>query len=176
MPLELACPLLWMARQAREKRSWRAHCLRSGSATDTSTAEARLRCRPQGFRRGAEGAGAAGTGALHQKCAGAEGANHPRCTGASCKLAPTGRQALAAALILFVVGGGIGYLFGIQPAGAPAVAPAAPAPSRTWLDDIAALCRIYSHQPHHIVEVQATEADEINKWLTGTVGREIQCT
>jgi anti-sigma factor RsiW len=94
----------------------------------------------------------------------------PRLSRPSLKLAPTGRQALAAALILFVVGGGIGYLFGIQPAGAPAVAPAAPAPNRTWLDDIAAYHRIYSHQPHHIVEVQATEADEINKWLTGTVG------
>ncbi|MFS8112742.1 anti-sigma factor [Rhizobium jaguaris] len=98
----------------------------------------------------------------------------PRLSPPSLKLAPTGRQALAAALILFVVGGGIGYLFGIQPSGTPAAAPvaptAAPAPSRTWLDDIAAYHRIYSHQPHHVVEVQATEIDEITKWLTGTVG------
>ncbi|MDL2405061.1 anti-sigma factor [Rhizobium calliandrae] len=98
----------------------------------------------------------------------------PRLSPPSLKLAPTGRQALAAALILFVVGAGIGYLFGIQPSGTPAAAPAAPtavpAPNRTWLDDIAAYHRIYSHQPHHVVEVQATEIDEINKWLTGTVG------
>ncbi|MGY5807950.1 anti-sigma factor family protein [Rhizobium sp. LEGMi198b] len=94
----------------------------------------------------------------------------PRLSRPSLKLAPTGRQALAAALILFVVGGGIGYLIGMQPSGTPAAAPASPAPNRTWLDDIAAYHRIYAHQPRHIVEVQATEVDEISKWLTGTVG------
>ncbi|MBB4566013.1 anti-sigma factor family protein [Rhizobium leucaenae] len=94
----------------------------------------------------------------------------PRLSRPSLKLAPTGRQALAAALILFVVGGGIGYLFGMQPSSAPAATPASPAPSRTWLDDIAAYHRIYAHQPRHVVEVQATEADEIINWLKGTVG------
>jgi anti-sigma factor RsiW len=86
------------------------------------------------------------------------------------KLAPTGRQALAAALILFLVGGGIGYLLGILPTRAPPPAPITTAQNRTWLDDIAAYHRVYSRQPHHVVEVQATEADEISKWLTGTVG------
>ncbi|WFU07774.1 anti-sigma factor [Rhizobium sp. CB3090] len=94
----------------------------------------------------------------------------PRVSRPSLKLAPTGRQALAAALILFVVGGGIGYLFGIQPSGAPAAAPASPALNHTWLDDIVVYHRIYAHQPRHVVEVQATEADEIIKWLKGTVG------
>lgn len=43
----------------------------------------------------------------------------PRLARPSLKLAPTGRQALAAALILFLVGGGIGYLLGILPTRAP---------------------------------------------------------
>ena len=94
----------------------------------------------------------------------------PRLARPSLKLAPTGRQALAAALILFVVGGGIGYLLGVQPIAAPATPPAPAAQNGTWLDDIAAYHRIYAHQPHHLVEVQATEVDEIMKWLTGTVG------
>jgi anti-sigma factor RsiW len=94
----------------------------------------------------------------------------PKLSRPSLKLAPTGRQALAAALILFVVGGGIGYLLGVLPPSAPPAPPAATAQNRTWLDDIAAYHRIYSRQPRHIVEVQATEADEITRWLTGTVG------
>ncbi|MDE1994414.1 MAG: anti-sigma factor [Rhizobiaceae bacterium] len=94
----------------------------------------------------------------------------PRLARPSLKLAPTGRQALAAALILFVVGGGLGYLFGIQPPSNPVPVPAATAPVHSWLDDIAAYHRIYSHQPRHTVEVQASEIQEITKWLTGTVG------
>lgn len=92
----------------------------------------------------------------------------PRLSRPSIKVAPTGRQALTAALILFVIGGGIGYFLGAQPSGAPAAV--ATQPSRSWLDDIAAYHRIYSHQPHHIVEVQASEIDEITRWLTSTVG------
>jgi anti-sigma factor RsiW len=94
----------------------------------------------------------------------------PKFSRPSLKFAPTGRQALAAALILFVIGGGIGYLLGILPTGAPAPNPPATAQNRTWLDDIAAYHRVYSRQPRHMVEVQATEADEITRWLTGTVG------
>ncbi|MBB3607210.1 anti-sigma factor [Rhizobium sp. BK602] len=96
----------------------------------------------------------------------------PRLSRPAFKLAPTGRQALAAALILFVVGGGMGYLLGVLPTSSPAPAPvpAATTPSRTWLDEIAAYHRIYSRQPRHMVEVQASEVDEITKWLTSTVG------
>gem|GEM_PF-303616 len=96
----------------------------------------------------------------------------PRLNRQTLKLAPTGRQSLAAALILFVVGGGIGYLFGMQPADTPASQPPIPtqvAP-RTWLDDLAAYHRIYSRQPQHMVELQASQLDEIAKWLASTVG------
>jgi anti-sigma factor RsiW len=96
----------------------------------------------------------------------------PRLTRQSLKLAPTGKQSLAAALILFVVGGGIGYLFGMQPADVPAGAPPTPTQLmlRNWLDDIAAYHRIYSRQPQHMVELQASQLDEIAKWLASTVG------
>jgi anti-sigma factor RsiW len=96
----------------------------------------------------------------------------PRLARPSLKLAPTGRQSLAAALILFALGGGIGYFFGMQPPGMPAAAPPTPAQTstRNWLDDIAAYHRIYSRQPHHMVELQASELDEIGKWLSSTVG------
>lgn len=96
----------------------------------------------------------------------------PRLARPSFKLAPSGRQSLAAALILFALGGGIGYLFGMQPADVPAAAPSTPAQAatRNWLDDIAAYHRIYSRQPRHMVELQASELDEISKWLSSTVG------
>ncbi|WP_174071872.1 anti-sigma factor [Rhizobium rhizogenes] len=96
----------------------------------------------------------------------------PRLARPSFKLAPSGKQSLAAALLLFVLGGGIGYLFGLQPAQAPAAASPTPAQvaTRNWLDDIAAYHRIYSRQPRHMVELQASELDEISKWLSSTVG------
>ncbi|TCR92135.1 anti-sigma factor [Rhizobium sp. BK376] len=94
----------------------------------------------------------------------------PRLARPPLKLAPNGRQALAASLILFVIGGGIGYFVGSQPAAPPAPTPIAQIPSHTWLDEIAASHRIYSHQPQHISEVPAIQADEISRWLTQSVG------
>ncbi|NLR96762.1 anti-sigma factor [Rhizobium sp. P38BS-XIX] len=94
----------------------------------------------------------------------------PRLARPSLKLAPTGRQSLAAALILFVLGGGIGYLFGMRPADISSTPPASTSAARNWLDDLAAYHRIYSHQPRHMVELQASELDEIAKWLSSTVG------
>ena len=96
----------------------------------------------------------------------------PRITRHSLKLAPTGKQSLAAALILFAVGGGIGYLFGMQPADVPASPPPTPSQlmTRNWLDDIAAYHRIYARQPQHMVELQASQLDEIAKWLASTAG------
>ncbi len=86
------------------------------------------------------------------------------------KLAPSGKQALAAALILFVIGGGIGYLVGTQPGAARLSLPLIPNQNRTWADDIAAAQRIYLRQSSHVVELGATESDEIVSWLTATVG------
>lgn len=88
----------------------------------------------------------------------------------SLKVAPTGRQALAAALILFAVGCGIGYLFGTQPGASRLAQPPALAQNRLWPDDIATAHRIYLRQQSHIVEVPATQIDEIQKWLTSSVG------
>jgi anti-sigma factor RsiW len=86
------------------------------------------------------------------------------------KLAPSGKQALAAALILFVIGGGIGYLFGSQPGAARLTLPVAPSQSHSFPDDIAAAQRIYLRQSSHVVEVGPTRTDDIVTWLTGTVG------
>ncbi|PZM13830.1 Fis family transcriptional regulator [Rhizobium tubonense] len=93
----------------------------------------------------------------------------PRFVPPSLKLAPSGRQALAAALILFFVGGGIGYFYGTAPGGQPA-AQTAQAPAHNWTDDIAASHRIYAHQPKHLAELPATQVVEITQWLTGSVG------
>lgn len=86
------------------------------------------------------------------------------------KLAPSGKQALAAALILFAIGGGIGYLFGTQPGATRLTLPLTPNPSRSWSDDIAAAQRIYLRQSSHIVELGPTQSDEIMTWLTAAVG------
>jgi anti-sigma factor RsiW len=90
----------------------------------------------------------------------------------SLKLAPTGKQALAASLILFVLGGGIGYLLGKDPSAVQTAAqPVTPTPaSRGWLDDITAHHRLFSRQPGHLVELPASQLAEITSWLTGNVG------
>jgi len=93
-----------------------------------------------------------------------------RLTRPAMKLAPSGKQALAAALILFAIGGGIGYLVGTQPGAARLTLPLTPNQGRTWPDDIAAAQRIYLRQPSHIVELSATQTDEIMTWLTSAVG------
>jgi anti-sigma factor RsiW len=93
----------------------------------------------------------------------------PRFVPPSLKLAPTGRQALAASLILFVIGGGIGYFYGTSPTGQP-VAQTSQAPAHGWIDDIAASHRIFAHQPRHLAELPATQVAEIIEWLTGNVG------
>lgn len=94
----------------------------------------------------------------------------PRLIKPSLKLAPTGRQALAACLILFFLGGGIGYFVGVEPTGSQQASSLTQAPAHAWLDDIAGLHRIYSHQQRHLAEVPAAQADEITQWLTTSVG------
>ncbi|PKA41238.1 anti-sigma factor family protein [Rhizobium sullae] len=98
----------------------------------------------------------------------------PRTSRPSMKLAPSGTQALAAAIILFIVGCGIGYLAGTSP-GAPTgngttQAVDDNAGSKNWLNDITAYQRLMIRQPRHIVEVPSTQAEEISNWLTSTVG------
>ncbi|MEZ2130509.1 MULTISPECIES: anti-sigma factor [unclassified Sinorhizobium] len=95
----------------------------------------------------------------------------PRLNRPSLKLAPTGPQALAAALILFVIGCGLGYLFGLDPS-AKAVTPVtvSAASNDDWLADIAAYQRIFSRQPRHLVEIPASMPAEISNWLTTSVG------
>ncbi|RDJ11407.1 anti-sigma factor family protein [Rhizobium grahamii] len=96
----------------------------------------------------------------------------PRIT-RSFKLAPTGPQALAAAVILFIAGCGIGFFAagstGAMKSGASTTIEAAP-DSGEWLIDVIANQRLVARQPRHIVEVPSTQAEEISTWLTSTVG------
>lgn len=94
----------------------------------------------------------------------------PRFARTGLKLAPNGRQALSAAIILFFLGGGIGYLLGIQPLGPLATAPASSPSQHGWVDDISASHRVFSHLQQHAVEVPASQSDEIDRWLTENVG------
>jgi len=95
----------------------------------------------------------------------------PRFSRPSLKLAPTGRQALAASLILFVLGGGIGYLVGRDPTATPPQTQPLPAGrAHGWLDDLAAHHRLFSRQPGHLVEMPASQQAEITSWLTGNTG------
>jgi len=98
----------------------------------------------------------------------------PRAGRAGFKLAPSGRKSLAAAIVLFIAGCGIGYLVGIGPGD--------PTPGddqhiaddngriRDWLADITGYQRMIIRQPRHLVEVPASQAEEISSWLTSTVG------
>ena len=89
----------------------------------------------------------------------------------SFSLSPSGPQALAASLILFALGGGIGYMFGAEPFAPAEPVQVAQAPAaRNWLDDIAAYHRVYARQQRHLVEVPASDSEHIVSWLSSSVG------
>lgn len=91
----------------------------------------------------------------------------------SLKLKPTGPQALAAAIILFVAGCGIGYLVSDsrhETLATQAADEAVATDASEWLGDILANQRLLARQPRHIVEVPASQAEEISTWLTTSVG------
>jgi len=91
----------------------------------------------------------------------------------SFKLAPTGPQALAAAIILFIAGCGIGFFAAGSTSTMQSAPPAtieAAADSSQWLTDVIANQRLIARQPRHIFEVPSTQAEEISTWLTSTVG------
>lgn len=92
------------------------------------------------------------------------------------KLKPTGTQALAACLMLFVLGGALGYMAGVGPSsgtsgvGLASMTGIGTGSLRNWLDDIAAVHRVYSKQREHLAEVGATENDHIESWLAESTG------
>ncbi|MEL6817112.1 MAG: anti-sigma factor [Pseudomonadota bacterium] len=75
-------------------------------------------------------------------------------------------SAVAAALAL-VIGSAGGYFTGLNTQ--PQIIAAAPG----WLTDIADYHRVYSAQGRHLVEVDASESDHIETWLTNTVGADV---
>ena len=85
-------------------------------------------------------------------------------------IAPSGPQALAACMLLFVLGGGLGYLLGIQPAAPTSSLQMTAATTTAWLDDVAAAQRVYARQTQHLTEVPASEPQEIVSWLSASTG------
>lgn len=97
----------------------------------------------------------------------------PRISRPSMKLAPNGRKAVAAAVLLFIVGCGLGYLIGNADHngdGDTAQVADDNGSNKSWLNDMTAYQRLIIRQPRHLVEVPATQAEEISNWLTSTVG------
>ncbi|KRB50814.1 Fis family transcriptional regulator [Rhizobium sp. Root708] len=95
----------------------------------------------------------------------------PRSARPSLKLAPTGRQSLAAAIILLIAGCGIGYFAANSRDSASSQQVTETSGSTNqWLTDVVAYQRLISRQPRHLVEVPAFQAEEISSWLTSTVG------
>jgi anti-sigma factor RsiW len=85
-------------------------------------------------------------------------------------IAPSGPQALAACMLLFVLGGGLGYLLGVQPGAPTSSLQMTAATTTAWLDDVAAAQRVYARQTRHLTEVPATEPQEIVSWLSSSTG------
>lgn len=84
---------------------------------------------------------------------------------------PSGPQALAACLIFFALGGGIGYMFATNPAGQTLASLSAPAAEkRDWLDDVIADYRLYGRQPRHMAEIGPDGKADILEWLTNNTG------
>ncbi len=80
-------------------------------------------------------------------------------------------QAIAACALLFVVGGGIGYMIGGNGAAAQFSAISMPGSnSRDWLDDIIANYRLYARQTNHLAEIPAERPADILEWLTTNTG------
>lgn len=85
-------------------------------------------------------------------------------------IAPSGPQALAACVLVFVLGGGLGYLLGVQPAAPTSSLQMTAATATAWLDDVAAAQRVYARQSQHLTEVPASEPQEIVSWLSASTG------
>lgn len=80
----------------------------------------------------------------------------------------TAMRTAAACLVLLVLGGGLGYMLGLQPA-APARPQIAEA-NDDWLDDIVAHYRTFSRPGARLVELPASEPAAIIEWLLASTG------
>ncbi|MDR6816595.1 anti-sigma factor RsiW [Neorhizobium sp. 2083] len=84
---------------------------------------------------------------------------------------PSGLQTIAACALLFVIGGGIGYMIGGNPAASQFSMLSMPgASNRDWLDDIIAHYRLYARQTNHLAEIPAERPADILEWLTTNTG------
>ncbi|WP_117193629.1 anti-sigma factor family protein [Rhizobium terrae] len=84
---------------------------------------------------------------------------------------PSGPQALGCGLLLLVLGGGLGYMLGGNPAMPQLASLSTPtANGRDWLDDIVAHYRLYARQTNHLAEIPANRPADILEWLTTNTG------
>lgn len=73
----------------------------------------------------------------------------------------------AASIVLLILGGAAGFILG---SAIDRAEPVKETVERPWIDEIAEYHRIYSRQKNHLVEVPASQAAEIQSWLTASVG------
>lgn len=83
---------------------------------------------------------------------------------------PSGLQALMAGILLFALGGGLGYMLGSRPALLNAPVGSNAESRREWLDDIVAHYRLYARQTNHLAEIPADKPADILEWLTTNTG------
>jgi anti-sigma factor RsiW len=79
---------------------------------------------------------------------------------------------LAACALTLILGGGIGYMMGMQPPGvtSPQFVQSNAAATRDWFDDIVAHYRLYARQDNRLVEIGADRPADILQWLTTGTG------
>ncbi|MCF6367432.1 anti-sigma factor family protein [Rhizobium halophilum] len=86
---------------------------------------------------------------------------------ASFSFRPNTLQSILAGVLLFSIGGGLGYGIGQQPV---APAQALVMENRDWLDDVVAHYRIFSRQPGQLAEMSAADPAAIVEWLLANTG------
>ena len=91
---------------------------------------------------------------------------HPTATPAPVQSGPGRRpvwMAMAASLVMFALGGTVGYVVNEQ---------TTQVETAGWLADIADYHAVYARQGRHLVEVSADESDHIERWLGDETGAE----
>lgn len=83
---------------------------------------------------------------------------------------PSGPQAFAGCVIVFLLGGMLGYMLSGKAVKPDLPVVAGIVNSDDWLDDIVANFRLYARQSEHLAEIPADRPAEILEWLTTNTG------
>lgn len=82
-------------------------------------------------------------------------------------LRPAVPQVAIAGVLLFALGGGVGYMLGQQPS---VPAQQTIVESNDWLDDVVAHYRLFARQTSHLTEMPASDPAAIIEWLLANTG------